>query len=110
MPESLPSPSNSIPARTRREAMDWSLVLASQGIEHVIEQSEETGWALVVAAHDYELSLNIIHQYRLENTRWRWHRTILQPGLLFDWSSTTWVLLVIFFFWWSEARPDLRNL
>ena len=110
MPEPPPAPASRIAARTRREAMDWSLVLASQGIEHAIEQSEETGWALTLSAQDREKSLYAIQQYRLENARWRWRRTIFQPGLFFDWSSTTWVLLVIFFFWWSEARPDLRSL
>ena len=99
-----------ISARTRREAMDWSLVLASQGVEHVIEHLDETGWALIVAAEDYEKSINAIRQYRLENARWRWRRTIFQPGLFFDWSCLAWVLLVIIFFCWSEACPDLRSL
>jgi membrane associated rhomboid family serine protease len=110
MQEPPPSPASHISARTRREAMDWSLVLASQGIEHSIEQLEETDWALAVAAQDYEKSLTVIRQYRTENTLWRWRRTIFQPGLIFDWSSITWVLLIIIFFWWSEARTDLRSL
>ena len=46
--------------------MEWSLVLASQGIEPIIEQTEEAGWALVVAAHDYEASLAAIRQYRID--------------------------------------------
>jgi hypothetical protein len=29
--------------------MDWSLVLASQGIEHIIEHDEAISWTLSVA-------------------------------------------------------------
>jgi membrane associated rhomboid family serine protease len=110
MPETTPAPVSRISARTRREAMDWSLVLYSQAIEHVIEQSAETGWALAVAPEDHEKALQAIHQYRLENARWRWRRTVFQPGLFFDWSCASWILLIVLFFWWSEVRPDLRNL
>ena len=42
-----------IPARSRRQVMDWGLVLASQGIEAILGQSEE-GWEVVVGARDYE--------------------------------------------------------
>jgi len=109
MPEPLPTPVKQISARNRRQAMDWSLVLASQGIEHVIEDPLESGWALTVTAQDYEAALATIHQYRLENRHWRWRRPFFQPGLFFDWSSLAWVLLIIFFYWWSAARPDLRS-
>ena len=88
--------------------MDWSLVLASQGIEHSVQHDEATGWSLAVAAADHERALTQIHLYRLENLNWRWRQRVLQPGLFFDWSSLAWVLLNIFFFWWSEARADLR--
>jgi membrane associated rhomboid family serine protease len=90
--------------------MDWSLVLASQGIEHRIDRGEETGWTLAVAGADHEKALTHIHQYRLENLHWRWRRPVFQPGLFFDWSSLAWVLLIIFFYGWSEARADLRML
>ncbi len=90
--------------------MDWSLVLASQGIEHVIEQSEESGWALVVAAPDHEKALAHIRQYRLENRHWRWRRPVFQPGWVFDWRSAIWVLMTISFYWWSDARTALRGL
>jgi rhomboid protease GluP len=88
--------------------MDWSLVLASQGIEHFIDQDEATGWALAVAAEDHQNALTQIRQYRRENRYWRWRRPVFQPGWFFDWSSLAWVLLNIFFYWRSEARADLR--
>jgi rhomboid protease GluP len=89
--------------------MDWSLVLASQGIEHVINHDEAIGWSLCVSVKDYNGALGQIHQYRLENRHWRWRRSVFQPGLFFDWSSLGWVLLNIFFYAWSETRDDLRT-
>lgn len=102
--------SRNITARNRRQAMDWSLVLASQGIEHRIKHDELNGWALVVSESDHAPALAHIHQYRLENLHWRWRRPVFQPGLFFDGSSLAWVLLAIFFYAWSEARADLRTL
>ncbi|MDD5141589.1 MAG: rhomboid family intramembrane serine protease [Verrucomicrobiales bacterium] len=98
-----------IPAPNRRQAMDWSLVLASQGIEHVIQQDDAAGWALAVAVGDHERALAQIQLYRQENRHWRWRRPLFQPGLFFDWSSLAWVLLTVFFYGWSEARADLRT-
>ncbi len=88
--------------------MDWSLVLASQGIEHTVQHDEATGWSLAVTGADHEKALAQINLYRVESLQWRWRRPMFQPGLFFDWSSLTWVLLNILFFWWSEARADLR--
>ena len=90
--------------------MDWSLVLASQGIEHVIDRDETTGWALAVSAVDHEKALTAIRLYREENLHWRWRRPVFQPGLFFDWSSLVWAWLVILFYGWTGARPDLQSL
>ncbi len=90
--------------------MDWSLVLASQGIEAVIEHKPESGWALVVSAQDYERAVATIRQYRLENLRWLWRKPIFKTGLLFDWTSLAWVFLMVNFHWVSLARPHLRNV
>jgi membrane associated rhomboid family serine protease len=90
--------------------MDWSLVLASQGIDHVIEQAGDSGWALMVTQADHQAAVDAIHQYRVENAHWRWRRQVFQPGVVFDWSSGAWVLLNIIFYWWSETREDLRSL
>jgi rhomboid protease GluP len=103
-----PSPIAGIPARTRRQAMDWSLVLASQEIGHSIEQSEDGGWQLAVGSVDYEPALAAIRLYRLENRRWPWRKRIPKSEAVFDWASSGWVLLTIAYFWLSEARGDLR--
>ncbi|MFO1511341.1 MAG: hypothetical protein U1F83_00245 [Verrucomicrobiota bacterium] len=99
-------PSRPHPAQSQRQAMDWSLVLASQGIEHVLDHAEETGWALLVAESDHAAALAAIRQYRLENRRWPWQRTIAQTGEVFDWFATAWVLLTFVFYWLSTRTVD----
>lgn len=98
-----------IPARSERQAMDWSLVLASQGIEHVLDRHDETGWSLRLEARDYAPALKTIQQYRAENRRWFWQRTIPQTGELFDWLASAWVLLTFVFFWMSARHPAVRG-
>ncbi len=50
-----------IPARSRGQAMDWSLVLASQGLEHAIAGPDETGWGLLVAETDHFMLVPVDH-------------------------------------------------
>jgi rhomboid protease GluP len=90
--------------------MDWSLALASQGIEVFIENDPETGWALVVPAPDYDRAVATIRLYRLENLRWPWRKPIFKAGLLFDWVSVAWVLLMVNFHWVSAAHPNWRSV
>jgi rhomboid protease GluP len=98
-----------IPARSRSQAMDWSLVLVSQGIETVINPPTDDGsWGLLVAAGEYERARAVLQQYRLENRRWPWRREVLRPGLLFDWGSVAWVFLTIVFYW-LQTQTDLRS-
>ncbi len=98
-----------IPARSRRDAMDLSLVLLSQGIETMIEQpGNNTGWKLLVAANDYENAVNTIRQYRIENRGWPWQQKVFRAGFLFDWASLAWVFLAVVFFWLG-SRTDLLD-
>jgi membrane associated rhomboid family serine protease len=99
-----------IPARSRRQAMDWSLALVSQDIETTIDHSEEAGWGLIVAAQDYERALGVIRQYRVENLHWPWRQKISRQGVLFDWGSLAWVFLLGLFYWIGENAADLRSL
>jgi rhomboid protease GluP len=95
-----------IPVRSRRQAMDWSLVLASQEIGVAIDySSEDGGWALLVAQADVERSLRCLRQYHLENPRPPWRQEVLHSGLLFDWVSLCWVLLVVVFFQLDLQTP-----
>ena len=49
-----PSPgSANIPAKSQHKAMEWSLVLASQGISHLIAPPDDAGnWSLRIAPED----------------------------------------------------------
>ena len=97
-----------IPARSRREAMELSLVLMSQGIEPIIERpSDEEGWGLVVTELEHERALDAIRQYGKENRNWPWQQAMVAPGVMFDWASLAWVLLAGFFYW-LQARVDLK--
>jgi membrane associated rhomboid family serine protease len=88
-----------IPTRSKRQAMDWSLVLVSQGIETTIDFAEESGWRLLVPEQDYRRAVDILEQYRIENRDWPWRQRISPKGVLFDWGSLGWVFLISFFFW-----------
>ena len=98
----LPPGVRQIPARTRRQAMDWSLVLMSQGIEPRIDRDDITGWVLTVAEADHEKAKAQIRQYRLENRHWHWRQPVFQPNLIFDWRCLVWVALNVF------MRPEQR--
>jgi membrane associated rhomboid family serine protease len=90
--------------------MDWSLVLASQGIEHVIDHAEQAGWSLLVSASDHAAALAGIRQYRVESRRWPWQRMIPQTGEVFDWVAVAWVLLTIVFYWLSDQRAAIEDV
>src|SRR4051794_26810337 len=98
-----------IPARSRLEAMDWSLALISQGIESAVQRAEEpAGWVVQVASAEYEAALDTIHLYQAENRGWGLRREVFQPGLLFDWVSVVWSGLLCVFYWLSESRFPMR--
>ena len=82
-----------IPARSRRQAMDWSLVLLSQGIECIIEHLEE-GWALMVEPQDFERAVAALHQYEIENPGWRWRQELPWPSVVFHWGALVWCLML----------------
>ncbi len=96
----MDSETASIPVRSHRQALDWSLVLVSQGIETTIVQAEDGGgWSLLVSREDYSQALRTIRQYRLENRGWPWQQVVFKQGFLFDWGSLAWALLVCLFYW-----------
>lgn len=91
-----------IPVRSERQAMDWSLVLASQGLETEIERGEHgSGWALRVPRRDCERALRALRQYHVENRGWPWQQPVPHAGILFDWGSALWALLTVLIYWLS---------
>ena len=91
-----------IPARNRRQAMDWSLVLLSQGIECVIERSAD-GWTLLVEPQDRSRALATLRQYQIENRGWAWRQPLPWPEVAFNWSAIMWCLLLALFHWLNAA-------
>ena len=89
----------SIAASTEREAMDWSLVLLSQGIEPTLARDPDTGnWQLVVSPDSLEAGRNSIRLYEEENRAWPLRLTLPWPGFAFDWTVLAWAgLLAVFF-------------
>jgi membrane associated rhomboid family serine protease len=80
--------------------MDWSLALASQSIEPVIQWSEETRkWSLLVQPAEYERAMDTIRLYRLENRGWAWRRELPGSELEIHSGALFWCFLLIAIHW-----------
>jgi rhomboid protease GluP len=99
--ENLPPQSHAqIMARSRRQAMDWSLVLASQDIHPVIAPQDESGpWRLLVEPGEYDRALAAIRQYRLENRGWAWRKELPGAALEVHSGALFWCLILGFWHW-----------
>ncbi len=96
-----------IPASSKRQVMDWSLVLASQNIPSTIVQSPDGGWGLAVEPGDYERALESIRLYHLENRRWQWRQPIPWSDATFHWGALGWCFMLVLVYWLVENRvPD----
>jgi rhomboid protease GluP len=93
----------SIPAFSRRQAKEWGLVLASQGMEAVIDKWDE-GWVLLVEPRDYDRALANLKQYQLENRGWQWRQALPEAGVLFHWGGLGWAAAIIAVYYWSKVR------
>jgi membrane associated rhomboid family serine protease len=97
-----------IPARSRREVMDWGLVLASQDIAAVIDRSDQ-GWGLLVHEQDYERATAVLRQYQVENRGWGWKQKLPGSGLAFHSGALIWVgAMAGFYYWTMVAFPQLQ--
>jgi len=84
--------------------MDWSLVLASQGIEATLEHFPEAeGWLLLVEPTQHARAIEAIKLYRVENRRWAWRQQLTWSGLTFHWGALFWCWLLILFHWMADA-------
>lgn len=80
-----------IPARNERLALDWSLVLASQGIAAVIENHPAAGWGLLVPEVELSRARDSIKLYQRENRCWPWQKVLRKQDVIFDWAATLWL-------------------
>ena len=83
-----------IPAFTEREAMDWSLVLTSQGIGVEIDREPEGSWVLRVDAGDEVRAREAIRLFQRENRGFDRKWELPGSDLLFDSSALLWGLAV----------------
>src|SRR6266700_3954435 len=102
----MPDSEARISVRSRRQAMDWGLVLASQGIETTIEPpTDDHGWCLLVPSNDTDRAFKALRQYRVENRGWGpWRGELNWPVRVpFDWRSVGWAGLLALFYWFSTV-------
>ena len=96
-----------IPTRSRRQAMDWSLVLASQGIQATLQiDPESRRWFLIVEEQDYEPAMAAIRQFRLENRGWNWKQELEWSGVMFHWGVLLWCMLLGLVYWFDAAHGN----
>ncbi|HAB14914.1 MAG TPA: rhomboid family intramembrane serine protease [Verrucomicrobiota bacterium] len=99
MSEPFPDLPAAIRARSERQAMDWSLVLASQGIEVTLDRDPLDGvWCLLVAPAEEPRARAAIRQYRIENRGFEWQRELPGSDYLFDGRVVFWALAIAFVF------------
>ena len=97
--QSMQSTGTTIPAGSHHQAMDWSLVLVSQGIESVIDHNAEEGtWRIIVLDADRARAIDAIRQYHAENSNQTWRRDLPWTGLIFDLRCVPWLLLPVFLY------------
>ncbi len=89
--------------------MDWGLVLASQGIEAIINHSD-TGWELIVDGRDFDRARAVILQYQIENRGWRCKQPLAGSELVFHWGSLGWLAaFAVVYYWTTVVWPGARS-
>jgi len=102
--------SSRLPAPSQRKAMDWSLVLASQGIPHLIAPPDESGkWSLQLAPDDVSRASAAIRQFEIENRPRPWQQTYLEGRVIFDWVAAVWGLFQVCIHFLRESQPAIKN-
>ena len=97
-----------ISVRSKRQAMDWSLVLASQDIDvEIARDLENNAFVLVVDEKDQERARHAIEQYRKENQRNHSLLEFSKERFDFHPEGLWWCLVMVVFF---VLQMDLRVL
>ncbi len=85
-----------IPVRSKRQAMDWSLVLASQSIEvEIAHHPDHNLFTLVVDEKDQARARGVIELYRKENQGRTWLHEFSSEPFGFDPQGVWWCLLMV---------------
>ncbi len=97
-----------IAARSKREAMDFGLVLASQGLVSTVTRIEDR-WGVMVAEDDYDRSVETLRIWKNENLGWKWLNPLpTAAGKFFHWGSLAWALATVAIYFWSAA-PGIKE-
>ncbi|MGV3774481.1 MAG: rhomboid family intramembrane serine protease [Verrucomicrobiales bacterium] len=109
-PEGEEIPLAHIHAHSEKQAMDWSLVLASQDIQTtILREPESKRWRLEIPTHDHSRALEAIRQYRLENRGWEWRRELPGANLEIHVGALFWcIYLAAFYLITTSIYPELR--
>lgn len=103
------APTALLASASERQAMDWGLVLASQGIEASIERvpGSGRGWGLKVAADEADRAIEVIRLYRQENRRFAWRRELPGgSGILFHNGALLWVAVLCLLYLFQPRLLD----
>jgi rhomboid protease GluP len=99
-----------LPAPSRQKAMDWSLVLASQDISHLIASPDESGkWSLQVGPLDVARAAGAIRQYEAENRPQPWQRQYFEGRIVFDWVALVWAVALAVIQALAEKHPGVEK-
>src|SRR5688572_18991620 len=103
-------PTSIIVARTKKQAMEWSLVLASQGIETTIQEVAETGsFQLVIPGKDATRAFENLRLYRKENRKVHWEQAVPGTLLFFHWGILGWTLWMLLAFYLINPTPYITT-
>ncbi len=87
--------------------MDWSLVLASQGIEVLLDRDPSTArWQLRLAAADAGRARDVLREYLRENRGFEWRHEVPGSDYWFDGRVVFWALAVAFVFAWTGGPVE----
>jgi membrane associated rhomboid family serine protease len=84
-----------IRARSEQQAMDWSLVLVSQGIACALDRDPESGgWQLALTPSEQGRALEALRLYHRESRRSRWEHALPDSELTFHAGVLIWVAVL----------------
>lgn len=84
-------------ARSERQAMDWALVLASQGILATVlpPTDEQAGWQLSTEREETSRARAAVVQYRRENQGFAWRQPAPLAGLMLHRGALVWAAALL---------------
>ena len=89
--------------------MDWSLVLASRGIDAtILAFPEQANWGLEISDNEQERALDAIRRFRLENRGWHLTKTLSEGAeLRFHTGAVVWCAFLAMVHWCSGVWPQI---